>query len=43
MLALDLDGTLAIDDHQVMPNTRRELKKLHDDAALGGSALVCPS
>jgi Cof subfamily protein (haloacid dehalogenase superfamily) len=31
MLALDLDGTLAIDNHQVMPETRRELEKLHDE------------
>ena len=30
MLALDLDGTLAVDGHQVLPATRRELKKLQD-------------
>jgi len=34
MLALDLDGTLAIDNHEVMPDTRRELKKLHEDGIL---------
>jgi len=30
MIALDLDGTLAIDNHQVLPATRTELKKLHE-------------
>jgi hydroxymethylpyrimidine pyrophosphatase-like HAD family hydrolase len=30
MLALDLDGTLAIDNHQVLPATRDALKHLHD-------------
>ncbi len=29
MLALDLDGTLAVGDHDVLPATRRELVKLH--------------
>ena len=30
MLALDLDGTLAVDNHQVLPATRAELKRLHE-------------
>ncbi len=30
MIALDLDGTLVVDDHQVLPATRIELKKLHE-------------
>jgi Cof subfamily protein (haloacid dehalogenase superfamily) len=30
MIALDLDGTLALDNHQVSPATRAELKKLHE-------------
>jgi len=30
MLALDLDGTLAVDNHQVLPATRAELKNLHE-------------
>ena len=30
MLALDLDGTLAVDNHQVLPATRTELKSLHE-------------
>ncbi|MDA1075348.1 MAG: HAD family hydrolase, partial [Proteobacteria bacterium] len=29
MLALDLDGTLAVDDHKVMPATRQALDALH--------------
>ncbi len=31
MLALDLDGTLAVDNHEVLPATRDALKRLHDD------------
>ncbi len=31
MLALDLDGTLAIADHQVSPATRKALEALHQD------------
>jgi 5-amino-6-(5-phospho-D-ribitylamino)uracil phosphatase len=31
MLALDLDGTLAIDNNQVMPDTRRALQSLHEE------------
>ena len=34
MLALDLDGTLAIDNHQVMPDTRQALQSLHEDGIL---------
>jgi len=30
MLALDLDGTLAVNNHQVLPATRTELKNLHE-------------
>ena len=30
MLALDLDGTLAVDNHQVLPATRAGLKNLHE-------------
>lgn len=30
MLALDLDGTLAVGNHQVLPATRTELKNLHE-------------
>ena len=30
MIALDLDGTLAIDNHQVSPATREALTALHD-------------
>lgn len=30
MIALDLDGTLAVDNHQVLLATRTELKKLHE-------------
>lgn len=30
MLAVDLDGTLAVDNHQVLPATRAGLKNLHE-------------
>ena len=30
MLALDLDGTLAIDNHEILPTTREALQSLHD-------------
>lgn len=30
MIALDLDGTLAVDNHQVLLATHTELKKLHE-------------
>jgi len=30
MLALDLDGTLAVDNHEVLPATRDALRNLHD-------------
>ena len=29
MIALDLDGTLAVENHQVLPATRDALKDLH--------------
>jgi Cof subfamily protein (haloacid dehalogenase superfamily) len=31
MIALDLDGTLALDNHQVSPATRDALQELHED------------
>ena len=31
MLALDLDGTLALDDHQISPATKRGLQQLHNN------------
>jgi Cof subfamily protein (haloacid dehalogenase superfamily) len=31
MLALDLDGTLAIENHQVLPDTRQALQSLHEE------------
>ena len=30
MITLDLDRTLAVDNHQVLPATGAELKKLHE-------------
>ena len=31
MIALDLDGTLAIDNHQILPATREALERIHYD------------
>ena len=31
ILALDIDGTLAVADHQILPRTRQALFELHED------------